>query len=340
MKKVFLVDSFSGGHHKIYSDKLLSIKDTIQVIKEYKFNDKSLLGYIKSRLNFIRRIHEECNFYNCEKTIHFLYFDSLYTISFINYFSQFTNTSFIGTIHRMPDNYIKILLLKKASKKMDKIIVNSEYMMEYLQKYNINNVEVVDYPILHDNLKYKDINVINKEKIIVSALGGTRWDKGLDILLEAFKYLDTEYKDRILLNIVGKEEFFSESYILKKSKEYGINSKVFLKEVSNDEFEYNINISDIIVIPYRKVFTGNSGPMTEAIYRGIPCIVADHSNLGYLTKKYDLGICFKCGDSIDLANKIKHMIMNKWKPSCNTKEYIKRINPDYFIKKHEKIYFG
>lgn len=343
LSKFFLLDSFFEGHHTIYLNTLLKLEDTVNISKKFDFCDNMInfYRYIQSRQNFLYYGINKCNSKDGNKLLHFLYFDSVYTIPKITEIKKTNNLKIIGTLHRLPDNKLKILLLKNMSKKIDLIIVHSEYSKEYLNANGINNVEVIDYPVFHSQklLSKKKNLLIPQQKIVLSALGGTRWDKGLDILLESFKYISDNYKNKIVLNVAGKEESFKADYILKKSKEYNFNVNLKLKFLTDDEFAEMLEISDALVIPYRKVFTGSSGPMTEAIYRNIPCIVSNHGNIGYLIKKYDLGFTFKSEDPKDLAEKIQYLLINGWNGDIDkSNEYRRRLKVDNFLDRHREIY--
>ena len=89
-------------------------------------------------------------------------------------------------------------------------------------------------------------------------------------------------------------------------------------------------------MPYRKVFSGNSGPMTEAIVNKIPSLVPEGTNIGDLTKKYDLGETFEAENSKDLADVLISMINNK--KQYFTTDYFQKLKIDNFLKKHKKLY--
>jgi glycosyltransferase involved in cell wall biosynthesis len=247
----------------------------------------------------------------------------------------------MGTLHHMPQNKIKMLFLKLWSNRLDCIIVHSEYIKEQLLLEGIKNVKVIDYPSFYDYSQYPSKEVIRKnlnipdEKVVISALGGTRFDKGLDILLESFRFLNSKDKNKILLNIVGREETFKKEFILEKIQQYEINARIELGFVNDDDFVKNILISDYIVLPYRKIFTGNSGPMTEAIVNKIPIISPEYGNLGYLSQKYNLGETFNNEDSNSLA---MALMRSTQKNEYNNRDYRERLNVPSFVTGYEKIY--
>lgn len=326
-----LIDNSIEGHHYGYQQKLLEIKETELILK------KTNLSLKKDKLNYFFKIQKLLNLEK-NKSIHFLTLDYLYKYPLIKKLNK--NRVVLGTLHKEPNSFIKKILLKNFSKKITKIIVHSEFTKEELNKIGIYNVEVIEYPSFYDYSKLKKENLKRQEnleqKIVISCLGGTRFDKALDILLDAFEYIEKEIKNKLILNIVGKEEYFKRDYIRKKAKENNISLKEEYGFVTDEEFMKNVLLTDIMVMPYRKIFGGNSGPMTEAIVNKIPSIVPLNSNIGNLVQKYDLGETFEAENSKDLGRVLSKMIKEK-KEYFKT-EYDKKLTVDNFLKKHRKLY--
>jgi len=345
-KKIFLLDAFDTGHHKLYFQTLkniLGVEGTIDVKKFSCINLLNLKQYILSRRSFLEKWVKNCS----EKSInilHLLYLDPFYTIgSFPISKSLNHKIKIIGTLHHIPRNYLKMRLLKFFSKKINCIIVHSEYLKERLEKNGILGVKVIDYPIFHifNTLSKEQIRTkygIHPETFVISILGGTRKDKGIDTLIKAFKFVNPRTKEKVLLNIAGPEDFYKKNFIQKMCQKYRIHARVELRYLSDQEFAENMEMSDLVVLPYRKTFTGNSGLMTEAVYRKIPVIGPGFGNLGYLIKKYHLGYTFKIENPRSLARTIEFIIHNGWVPSVYSEQYRKKLEITNFIEKHKKIY--
>lgn len=335
---VKLCDNTKTGHHEIYLNSLLKLKNTkesyfcleLSGIKKNKFN------YFFNRRKIIKNF-----LLGEEKKIHLLYIDNLYLWPQILRLNKYKKV--IGTLHFIPKNKIKKILLKNFSKKIDLIVVHSENLKQDLVKMGINNVEVIDYPSFYNYSNIKPKKELKKQmklekKIILTALGGTRNDKGLDILLESFKYLADELKEKIVLNVAGKEEDFKGKFIKEKVKEYKIDLREQYGFLTDEEFMENVLLTDIMVMPYRKVFGGNSGPMTEAIVNKIPCITPKGLNIGDLTEKYNLGLTFECENPKSLAKTIEEIILNKGKREFFTLDYHEKLTVKNFLRSYEQIY--
>lgn len=331
--KIYLVDNANNGHHDIYQKTLNKIQNTVILNKICRFNDvkKNPIKAYKERSKFITYINN--NTQNGD-LIHFLYLDSIYKCPFISNKLKY-NKKYIGTLHWIPNDIFRKTLLKKISKRIECIVVHSEFLKEELIKMGINNVKCIDYPsfIKREVNKYDDS--VQKNKIIISCLGGTRLDKGLDVLIEAFKYLDDVCKNKIIFNICGVEQDIKYKDIIKKSEENSINIIYKNKFLSDEEYEEEIFKTDIILLPYKKIFTGNSGPMTDGIYADKFILGPNHGNLGYLIKKYDLGETFEQEDPVDLANKISSLSKIDLNKSHKYKE---KLKIETFITLYEKVY--
>ena len=87
---------------------------------------------------------------------------------------------------------------------MSAVILHSEFIKEKLNKLGLTNVYYIDYPSFYDYSSLAPRKELRKQAgltgndIVLTALGGIRHDKGLDILLEAFKYLDKTEKQGLV----------------------------------------------------------------------------------------------------------------------------------------------
>lgn len=338
--RVYILDNVFDGHHTVYMNALEKIKIVNNISKPQSLekNKVKFIKYIIQRRNILKYGLKNVN---NEEILHLLYLDPLYIVG--PFFRNSKNKKIIATLHHYPQTKIKENLLSIFSKKIDTIIVHSEYLKSKLNSIGIDNIEVIDYPVFNE-YDTNGIDMIKQElgidskKYIISALGGTRYDKGLDILLEAFEHISEELKEKIQLNISGKEESIKSDYIIDKCKKLNINYRLKLDYISDEEFYKNVKVSDAIAIPYRKIFNGNSGPMTEGVYQSKPIIAPNSYNLGYLMNKYNLGITFESENPENLALAIEKLIKDGWKPNESSNEYKEKLKLEYFINKHEDIY--
>lgn len=328
---VYLVDNINGGHHDIYQSTLKKIDETIILNKIIKFTEvkKNIFKAYNERAKFIKYVNSQVKE---SDLIHFLYIDSLYKCPFID-FQLRRDRKYMGTLHWIPKDNLRKILLKRFSRRFLVVIVHSEFLKEELLKMGITNVEVIDYPSFIR--EREDINNRNDNKIIISCLGGTRYDKGLDILIKSFNYLDEDCKKKVVFNICGAEEDIRYDDIINSANINKIKLEYKNKFLTEEEYEDEIYRSDVILLPYRSIFSGNSGPMTDGIYADKFIIGPREGNIGYLIKKYNLGMTFESEDFIDLACKINYIATINLLKNHNFKNKIEVSN---FINKYRSVY--
>lgn len=327
-----LVENTDTGHHSIYQKELSYIENTKILNRITNFVDvkKDPIKAYFDRKKFIKFVYS-----NTKKNdiIHFLYLDNLYKCPLI-YKELKKNRKFIGTLHWIPHDRLRKVMLKKISSRLDYIIVHSEFLKEKLDMMKINNVMVIEYPSFMYNYDFKEINK-SSEKIMISCLGGTRRDKGLDILMDSFKYLNEVTKNRLVFNICGIEQDIKFKDLEISAQQNSINIICKNKFLSDEEYKNEIFKSDVILLPYKKIFSGNSGPMTDGIYANKYIVGPKDGNLGYLIKKYDLGSTFEQENAKSLAEALNKLSNTNLKKEH---EYRKKLSIESFKKNHEMIY--
>lgn len=336
-----MADNTLSGHHKNYLEELATIERTKALIipKEFSTSKKELKYYL-DRIEFIVKVLQESNIKK-NSTIHFLYLDPIYAVfSLVSPFIKKKNRVMIGTIHHVPTNRLSLLLLKHLSRSMH-IICHSEYLKRKLHNSGIKNVSHIDYPYFESKklaeIEHK-IMLPQKEKVVFSFLGGTRKDKGLDFFLSSLNYIDQEILQKMHILIAGKEDYYKKDYIVERLNKYSVSSTVRLEFLSDEEYEQYLSQTDVIVLPYTKGFTGNSGPMTEGVKYKKPVIGPRDSNIGYLIEQYKLGYTFSIENTRSLAYSIMEFMKYGWNPNENSKKFEKKISANSFKNKHKVLY--
>lgn len=348
--KVYIVDNQISGHHKIYIEALSNIDFVEDVSTSTSFENSKMkvFRYFKDRFSFLNSIKKKLiSDKNAEKKVlHFLYLDNLYIVP-LGLIMKRINAVKIGTIHHIPNNSLKRILLKSNCRYFNRIIVHSEVLENKLREMGICNVETIEYPSFYnyenmDKFYLRERLGINADQLVISALGGTRYDKGIDILLESMRLIDDNLKKKIILNIAGKEDFFKSEYINSILSDEDISVRLELGYISDYDFEKNVIISDVMVFPYREIFSGNSGPMTEALRNRIPIVACNNENFNHYITKFSAGELFTQESIADLGlvlNKILSNLRNGVYYQNHSMEELKEIfSVREFIEKHNDLY--
>ena len=347
--KVLLVDTAVSGHHVSYLKALISnencefvicvpkkisgIETKQMEIKNSNFGSRNFIQYYK----WIKEIQSAAN---AEKPdiIQFLYGDIFYRYFGLG-LSKFKKYKTVVTFHQIRNSFLRNISIKAISKKINTGIVHTEELLKKLNSLYINNAKHIEYP------HFNDINYINKEFAlkylglsdktpVLLALGGTRYDKGLDILLEALKYADKPFQ----LIIAGQEQYFDKSFIENKIETYKDNVRLLLKFLSDEEFSICINACDFIVLPYRKIFTGASGPLGEGVWLRKTIIGPNHGSLGDIITKNNIGITFTSEDSYMLSKVINDQLNKKYEWNDIAENYRLTLSVYKFKNDYQVIY--
>lgn len=117
----------------------------------------------------------------------------------------------------------------------------------------------------------RDTYTIGKDEFVFTIFGLIRPYKNIEGAIEAFKSLDLPYAK---LLIAGKP--LSSEYAKSVEKLCGdINIVLDMRYIPNDLLDDIIELSDVIVLPYKESSSMNSGVMIQAFSRGKTVVVPD-----------------------------------------------------------------
>lgn len=353
--KILLVETQITGHHSVYLQGLLTAlndKDDYHIVLPEKITLDSVDDEKISIIPFEEGGKRKYSHWIGELKkiavairpdwIHFVYADDLY-----RYFGMGLNSikqiaPLIATCHQVRRSKLRDCSLKCISSKCRKVIVHTRQLYEDFLTLGIKNVDHIEYP------QFSKAEQLNKEEVlgalgitkpegkILLALGGTREDKGLDILLEALKNVDQSFH----LIVAGKEESFKREYIESHVTQYRNNVTLFLEFISDEKMLWCLNAADIIVLPYRKSFDGASGPLGEGVWLRKEIIGPAHGSLKRLIEDNHLGRTFISENVDDLVKTIQSAIEEDWCCDTQYEAYRKELDPLRFAEKHRALYRG
>lgn len=349
MKNICFFDLKNDGHHWNYNLNVIKSKisednqciyytsninnEKLDVLKKLNVKVKVVndIGFGPNILsNFISlfKLLLFCRF-NKVNELYIIYLDpfiiQLYLLKYI-----FKN-KIVGTLHWYPNKLIKVRVLHRL-KKYIKIIVHTEKILENLDK----QANLIHYPIFHqiseDYVKSKNKN------ITLLYFGALRYDKGIDILLESLNYTSESFN----LIICGKESTFSETFV--KTKISHFNQDRFILDinyVSDEKMNMYYDVADVVVLPYREHFLGESGILIDSITKGKVIISTPISNSLEITSKFNNGEIFPYEDFILLAENIDKVVKNidfyRQNALSAKKYYFEKHSLNKFIEKYSKV---
>jgi len=344
--KILYIDTRINGHHFTYMSAFLKCRfaDVAilvpptdiydQYTQKIYFSPKSE-GF-KAYLSWIGKIKA---IIKNEKPdiVHFLYGDDLYRYFGLGLLRLHCRS--VVTFHQVRHSRLRDISLKCIAGAVDSIVVHTAKIKRDFEQMGIRNVTHIEYPQFNvleitecDNAR-KTLG-IQTEYPVLLALGGTRTDKGLDILLDALNRVDKRFH----LIVAGKEEDIKSDIIETKISGYRDYVTIFLEFLSDEKLSLCLNASDFVVLPYRKSFDGASGPLGEGVALGKTVLGANHGSLGELIRENHLGYTFESENVDDLASVLTKALSEKFTPDCVYEDYRKSLNTDNFLKSYQNLY--
>ncbi|MCD6402750.1 MAG: glycosyltransferase [Candidatus Aenigmarchaeota archaeon] len=198
--------------------------------------------------------------------------------------------------------------------KLDVIIAPSNETKKFLESYELENIMVVPNGIVikrYQNVSSRAKSVIAKkykipkDKKILLYVGRISLEKKIDVLLDAYSYVERN-EDSMLL-IVGRGP------ILKNLKEYakskGIKTVKFLGYIPDDELPAIYNLADVFVSASDSETQGIV--FLEAMAAGLPIVAVNKGGAKDVVKDRKNGFLAVPNDPIDFAIKMIKLLNNK-----------------------------
>ncbi|RTY92297.1 glycosyltransferase family 4 protein [Flavobacterium sp. GT3R68] len=237
------------------------------------------------------------------------------------------NKEHTGYISKLK-KYILHHLMQRQAESFDAFVVLTK---GNLKEWSSGNVKVIPNPI---SFYPKESATLTAKKVI--AVGGHSYNKGYDLLLQAWKKITAVYPDW-QLEIYGKSD--APGTFVQLAEELRLLDSVsFFEPVQNIEEKY-LNAS-IMVLPSRS--EGFGMVLIEAMACGVPCVSFDcpHGPSDIITDQAD-GILVANGDVMGLANAITHLIENenlRKTMGAKAKVNVLRYLPENIIKQWDDLF--
>ncbi|MBM7618579.1 glycosyltransferase involved in cell wall biosynthesis [Bacillus tianshenii] len=375
--KIVFFDLTNQGHHWFYNSELminLKVKNTfhkiVYITKHISESNKSFLekkGIIviciestketkKRKYSHIYNLLiSSLDYLNAKRISRKLKADIFVNLYFDQYILQYFFTKKkeknINVLHWFPNNNIKVFILSLLRKSNDSFIVHTNDVKKKLNDINKKiNVHTIGYPVkkIKPSFASKE-EVLKKLKIdqdftdsvlsrVLLYFGGTRHDKGLDILLDALKIVES----KVTIMIVGQEQTFKKEFIKSKLDMANENSNNTLRlgYVEEADVLKYFYVSDAIILPYRSYFNGESGVLTDAILMEKPVVVPDIIHFPETINKFNNGIVFKVEDAKDLASSIDKLLLNYEFYETNAKKVSRKFEEDRSVENFANQYLA
>ena len=182
--------------------------------------------------------------------------------------------------------------------------------------------------IQNDKNNSKEKLNLPKDKTILLFFGMIKKVKGLEILLEAFKKVVDTNSDIVLL-IAGKpwENDFAEYQKIIDRNNLSQHIILHTKFIPHEDVEHYYCASDLVVLPYKKIYQSGVLMMTLSYER--PAIVSNLPPLMEVISDNENGFLFETENTKDLSDKLIQILDDKKNLEIVRKKGIELINTKY-----------
>lgn len=219
-----------------------------------------------------------------------------------------------------------------------KLVVHTEYIKKRLcEEFSIDEKKIIVihhgvYEIKEENLILKNQDAkmklgVNPETILILFFGYITHYKGLDLLLEAFRLINTG--SSVHLIIAGRvyehyKHTLDEFQIKYKSK----NIQFIIRRIEEEELPVLFGAADITALPYREA--SQSGVLFMSYAYGVPVIAPDIGGFPHDVVDGKTGLIFHSEDVNSLKGKLEEFILRRQiNPLSDRKEIRNHASENY-----------
>jgi glycosyltransferase involved in cell wall biosynthesis len=222
------------------------------------------------------------------------------------------------------------------------LVVHSPLATQSLRRLGLRQAHCIEYPnsIAADgahsrSLTRRALGIDPTTKLLI-CFGGTRHDKGVDLAIAALAGTPSD----IQLLVAGLAQDFDQPALLALAARHGVSDRVVLRlgHVPDAEVAMLFAAADALLLPYRPMFAGQSGPLVIAGSIGLPVIAADLPILSRTIAEYSLGLSFEAGS----AEALRRCLIAPWpqiQPAA-TRRFAAASDPEHFAAQHVALYEG
>lgn len=175
----------------------------------------------------------------------------------------------------------------------------------------------------------------NKHPLTFLFFGSIRYNKGVDILIEAGKLVYAKYPNSFVIKICGDA---TDWYRYEKLIEDKTCFEIDIRRVENEEIPELFSNADFLVLPYRDIT--QSGPLLIAYNYNLPVIASDHDGFKEYIESEKNGFLFQKEVASSLAEVMCNIVENKYSISEIKKNLAvfveKNCSLDSIVKKYER----
>ncbi|GDX51728.1 hypothetical protein LBMAG27_07750 [Bacteroidota bacterium] len=232
----------------------------------------------------------------------------------------------VATVHDVEDfrkfgNKINTSKYNKFEKRIDRIIVHSDYAKESLGKYfkqfpanHIHKVPHGDSDFLYSAncsiVEAREKLNLPSNKQLILFFGQIKKVKGLDVLLKAFALIRKQNQN-VQLVIAGPTYKVEEEDFLNIIRDNKMEADCILRleYIANELIPFYFKSADIVALPYRKIYS--SGVLIRSLDYGAAIVASDLDVFKDIINDGENGILFQTENAENLSSKMLKLLADK-----------------------------
>lgn len=222
-------------------------------------------------------------------------------------------------------------------------MVHSSSAAMILSRTGCGRVTEIDYPNFDvlpgvggdPSAVRRRLGMVDGDRLFL-CFGGTRHDKGVDLAIRALAQCPRSCH----LLVAGEAQYFSREKLLELATEMGVADRVHLelKFVPDQELPNIFAAADVVLIPYRQYFTGQSGPLIVGASLGRPIIASNVPVVASTLRAYEFGRLIPAENVDALARAMANENLPSVAKGERLLKLLRRTSPEDFAKRVTQVY--
>lgn len=180
---------------------------------------------------------------------------------------------------------------------------------QLINLFSIDSEKITVIPNILDTNHFKPVDISKFNKFVILHVGRFERAKGVQTLVKAFIQIAKKYQEVELINVGMPRGDSLEKCQKELSKNNLLNRVTFTGFVPYENLPSYYHKADVVVVP-SEIYESFSYTVAQGMACGKAVVASDIGGIPETTEKGNAGLLFNPGDSLDLYEKLDHLIQN------------------------------
>jgi len=205
----------------------------------------------------------------------------------------------------------KALAFRALLKSGARALVHHRDLVPPLEKCGVpGRVDVTPYPLFSvatpDKvavMQHRRKLKIPEKAVLLLCFGDTRHNKGVDLAVTALSCLGEEF----YLLVAGRPTEIDEAAIWALGAKHRVSTRIRVEGqfIPDEDVALRFHAADIVLLPYRASFSGQSGPLTLGALVRRPIVAPELPVIAATVREYRLGCVYPAEDVAKMADAVR-----------------------------------